>query len=56
MAGSKESSERGKATQKAKAKARQEEADRNALGKNPNNPGPPSKAWARKRGLIEDDE
>lgn len=24
--------------------------------RNPDNPGPPSKRWARKRGLIEDDE
>jgi hypothetical protein len=56
MAGNKESAKKGAEVQKAKAKDRQAEADRNATAKNPNNPGPPSEAWARKRGLIKDDD
>lgn len=51
MAGTKEGGEKRSANDKAKSKERVREATNNALGKNKDNPGPPSEAWAKKRGL-----
>lgn len=51
MAGTKEGAEKRSAREAAQSKERVREATNNALGKNKDNPGPPSEAWAKKRGL-----
>jgi hypothetical protein len=56
MAGTKEGGEKRSANDKAKNKERVREATKNALGKNKDNPGPPSEAWAKKRGLVDEDD
>lgn len=51
MTGNKEGAKKGAETQKAAAKERLKEAEHNALGRNPDHPGVPSEAWAKKNGL-----
>lgn len=55
MAGDKDSVQRGVQTQKEQAQRRLQDANKGVLGKDPDNPIPPSKAWAKKHGLVKDD-
>lgn len=54
MAGNKDSVQRGVETQKEQARRRLQEANPGILGKDPDNPIPPSERWAKQQGLIKD--